>query len=57
MIDVRAMIDNSPEKTGGTIADQIAAAWAARAARYAEGRLARKRAQVAKELAEATRDA
>lgn len=57
MIDARAMIENSPEKNGGTVADQIAAAWAARAARYAEGRLAEKKARVAAELAEGVRDA
>lgn len=57
MIDFQAVIDNSPEKNGGTVADQIKAAWAARAARYAEGRLARKKAKVATELAREVADA
>ncbi|CAB4157018.1 hypothetical protein UFOVP747_53 [uncultured Caudovirales phage] len=57
MIDMQAVIANSPEKNGQTIAETIGAAWKARAARYAEGRLAEKKARVATELADGVRDA
>lgn len=57
MIDAQAMIDNSPEKNGGTIADKIAAAWAARAARYPTGRLAKAKAETAAQLAAEVRNA